>query len=103
MTSLGRSLHGLAEAKFTEASSNAISHHVWQGVGRRSLYPYFAVMGHVRATVIGLHTEVDHVLSVVAPVGLAAAAARPALVIDLDPDGPTFPGPRSLAELVGDG
>ena len=52
---------------------------------------------------IGLHTEIDRVLSVVAPVGLAAAAARPALVIDLDPDGPVFPGPRSLAELVGDG
>lgn len=60
-------------------------------------------MGLVRATVIGLHTEVDHVLSVVAPVGLAAAAARPALVIDLDPEGPSFPGPRSLAELVNEG
>ena len=42
-------------------------------------------------------------LSVVAPIGLAAAAARPALVIDLDPHGPQFPGPRSLAELVAEG
>ena len=56
-----------------------------------------------RATVIGLHTESDHVLSVVAPVGLAAAAARPALVIDLDPDGPPYPGARSLADLVDEG
>ena len=47
-------------------------------------------MGRSRATVIGLHTEFDHVLSVVAPIGLAAAAARPALVIDLDPDGPAY-------------
>ena len=60
-------------------------------------------MGRSRATVIGLHTEFDHVLSVVAPIGLATAAARPALVIDLDPYGPAFPGPRSLAELVGEG
>lgn len=60
-------------------------------------------MGRSRATVIGLHTEFDHVLSVVAPVGLAAAAARPALIIDLDPDGPQYPGTRSLAELVGEG
>ena len=56
-----------------------------------------------RATVIGLHTQTDHVLSVVAPVGLAAAAARPALVIDLDPEGPAYPGTRSLADLVGEG
>jgi hypothetical protein len=56
-----------------------------------------------RATVIGLHTQSDHVLSVVAPVGLAAAAARPALVIDLDPEGPAYPGTRSLADLVGEG
>ena len=56
-----------------------------------------------RATVIGLHTRSDHVLSVVAPVGLAAAAARPALVIDLDPDGPAYPGTRSLADLVEEG
>ena len=56
-----------------------------------------------RATVIALHTKTDHVLSVVAPVGLAAAAARPALVIDLDPDGPAYPGTRSLADLVDEG
>jgi hypothetical protein len=60
-------------------------------------------MGRPRATVIGLLTESDRVLSVVAPVGLGAAAARPALVVDLDPAGPAYPGPRSLAELVDDG
>jgi len=56
-----------------------------------------------RATVIGLHTKADFVLSVVAPLGLAAAAARPALVIDLDPNGPAYPGRRSLADLVEEG
>jgi len=60
-------------------------------------------MGPSRATVIGLHTESDLVLSVVAPVGLAAAAARPALVVDLDPNGPPYPGTRSLADLVAEG
>ena len=60
-------------------------------------------MGRSKATVIGLRTELDHVLSVAAPVGLAAAAEGPALVIDLDPDGPAFPGNRSLAEIVGEG
>jgi hypothetical protein len=60
-------------------------------------------MVRTRATIIGLHTEGDQVLSVVAPVGLGAAAVRPALVIDLDPAGPPYPGPRSLAELVGEG
>ena len=60
-------------------------------------------MGRNRATVIGLLTESDHVLSVIAPIGLAAAAARPALVIDLDASGPAYPGSRSLAELVEDG
>lgn len=60
-------------------------------------------MGRNRATIIGLHTESDYVLSVIAPIGLAAAASRPALVIDLDACGPAYPGSRSLAELVDDG
>lgn len=41
-------------------------------------------------------------LSVVAPLGLAAAAGS-ALVVDLDPEGPAYPGPGSLAALVADG
>lgn len=90
-------------AKSTEASTYDIAICVWQGVGRAVPNPYGDGMGRTRATVIGLHTESDQVLSVVAPVGLGAAAARPALVIDLDPAGPRYPGPRSLAELVGEG
>ncbi|HEX5672082.1 MAG TPA: hypothetical protein VFY46_05105 [Acidimicrobiia bacterium] len=53
--------------------------------------------------IVGVRTEVDSVLSVVAPLGLAAAAAEPALMIDLDPEGPHYPGPRSLAEMVDTG
>jgi len=41
-------------------------------------------------------------LSVVAPLALAAAA-QTALVVDLDPDGPAYPGSGSLARLVADG
>jgi len=90
-------------AKSTEAPTYDIAVGVWQGVGRAVPNPYGDEMDRARATVIGLHTEGDHVLSVVAPVGLGAAAARPALVIDLDPAGPPYPGPRSLTELVADG
>ncbi len=53
--------------------------------------------------ILAIRTEVDSVLSVVAPLGLLAAAERPALLIDLDPEGPAYPGPRSLAELVEEG
>jgi hypothetical protein len=53
--------------------------------------------------IVGVRTEVDSVLSVVAPLGLAAAAPEPALMIDLDPAGPHYPGPRSLAEMVDSG
>jgi hypothetical protein len=42
------------------------------------------------------------VLSIVAPLALAAAVDT-ALVIDLDPDGPTYPGTGSLAQLVENG
>jgi hypothetical protein len=53
--------------------------------------------------VLGVRTEIDSVLSVIAPIGLAAAAPRPALIVDLDPGGPPYPGGRSLAELADDG
>lgn len=52
---------------------------------------------------LSLRTELDPVLSVVAPLGLAAAAARPCLLIDLDENGPLYPGQRSLADLVAEG
>ncbi|GMQ86613.1 MAG: hypothetical protein BMS9Abin07_2199 [Acidimicrobiia bacterium] len=44
----------------------------------------------------------DGVLGAIAPLGLAAAAGT-ALVIDLDPNGPNYPGAGSLAALVADG
>ncbi|HEX2420623.1 MAG TPA: hypothetical protein VHL55_03400 [Acidimicrobiia bacterium] len=53
--------------------------------------------------ILGVRTAIDSVLSVVAPIGLAAAADRPALVLDLDPAGPRYPSKRSLADLVADG
>lgn len=48
---------------------------------------------------IALWTPGDGLLGALAPLG-AALAASPALVIDLDPDGPEYPGERSLADLV---
>ena len=44
----------------------------------------------------------DGVLGAVAPLGLAAAAGT-ALVVDLDPDGPAYPGTSTLAALVANG
>jgi hypothetical protein len=44
----------------------------------------------------------DEVLGAVGPLGLAAAAGT-ALVVDLDPEGPAYPGDVSLASLVADG
>ena len=44
----------------------------------------------------------DGVLGAVAPLGLAAASGT-ALVVDLDPNGPNYPGVSSLAALVADG
>jgi len=46
--------------------------------------------------------ESDGVLGIVAPLALAAAA-NTALVVDLDRNGPRYPGSGSLAELVKDG
>jgi hypothetical protein len=50
---------------------------------------------------IALWTPEDGLLGALAPLG-AALAAPPALVIDLDPLGPPYPGERSLADLVSD-
>jgi hypothetical protein len=55
------------------------------------------------ARILGIRTETDSVLSVLAPLGLAAAADETSLLIDLDPSGPAYPSRRSLADLVSDG
>lgn len=62
-----------------------------------------SVRSSTPAHVLSLRTELDPILSVIAPLGLAAAAAKPCLVIDLDPAGPSYPGRRSLADLVAEG
>ena len=51
---------------------------------------------------LAVWTARDGLLSTVAPLGLAAAAGT-ALVIDLDPTGPSYPGESSLADLVSEG
>jgi hypothetical protein len=51
---------------------------------------------------LAVWTARDGLLSAVAPLGLAAAAET-ALVIDLDPMGPRYPGNASLADLVSGG
>ncbi len=53
----------------------------------------------VVVSVVALWSPLDAMLGVVAPLG-AAAAVDTALVIDLDPDGPHYGGPFSLADLV---
>lgn len=52
--------------------------------------------------VVGVRTFGDELLAAIAPLGLALAASR-ALVVDLDPDGPAYPGERSVAEVAHDG
>ena len=52
--------------------------------------------------VLSIWTPSGGVLGAVAPLGLAAAAGT-ALVVDLDPSGPRYPGTGSLAQLVKDG
>lgn len=52
--------------------------------------------------VLGVRTVGDDLLSAVAPLGLAAAAST-ALVVDLDPDGPAYPGDRTVVELIDEG
>jgi hypothetical protein len=53
-------------------------------------------------TTLAITCATDGVLGIVAPLALAAAAGT-ALVVDLDPLGPTYPGTGSLAELVEQG
>ncbi len=48
-------------------------------------------------------TPEDGLLGALAPLGLAAAAGRSALLVDLDPAGPRYPGAGSLAQLVAEG
>lgn len=49
-----------------------------------------------------VQTNLDGLLSAIAPLGLGAAAGT-ALVVDTDPDGPAYPGSASLAELLAEG
>lgn len=49
--------------------------------------------------VLRVWTMQDGLLACVAPLGLAASVDT-ALVVDLDPDGPDYPGTASLADLV---
>lgn len=51
---------------------------------------------------LAVWTPEDGLLGALAPLGLALAAGN-ALVVDLDPLGPRYPGNRSLADLVEDG
>ena len=51
---------------------------------------------------LAIWTPEDGVLGALAPLGLAIAGGT-ALVVDLDPLGPRYPGERSLAELVDEG
>jgi hypothetical protein len=53
-------------------------------------------------TTLAINCAAEGVLSIVAPLALAAAAGT-ALVVDLDPNGPAYPGSSSLAELVEQG
>lgn len=55
-----------------------------------------------RRGVLAIWSPVDGVLGAVAPIALAAAAGT-ALVVDLDPAGPRYPGTTSLASLVAEG
>jgi len=52
--------------------------------------------------VLSIWSPEDDVLGAVAPLALAAAAGT-ALVVDLDPNGPRYPGAGSLADLVIEG
>ncbi len=58
--------------------------------------------GEAGATVVGVRTLGDDLLAAIAPLGLALAAGT-ALVVDLDPDGPPYPGGRTVAELADEG
>lgn len=66
--------------------------------------PYVAGMwnGESGPNVLGIRTLGDDLLAAIAPLGLAAAAGS-ALVVDLDPAGPSYPSERTVAELTVDG
>jgi hypothetical protein len=49
--------------------------------------------------VLAVRTELDGLLSVLAPLGLGAAAGT-ALVLDLDPTGARLPAPFTVAEMI---
>ena len=49
--------------------------------------------------VLAVRTELDGLLSVLAPLGLGAAAGT-ALVLDLDPAGVRLPAPSTVAEMI---
>lgn len=51
---------------------------------------------------LAVWTPEDGLLGALAPVGLALAAGD-ALVVDLDPEGPSYPGEGTLASLAADG
>ena len=51
---------------------------------------------------LAVWTPEDGLLGALAPLGLAIAAGRPSLVVDLDEQGPSYPGPSSLAGLAAD-
>ena len=51
---------------------------------------------------LAIWTPEDGLLGALAPIGLALAAGS-AVVIDLDPGGPQYPGQRSLADLATEG
>lgn len=53
-------------------------------------------------SVVALWSPSDLLLSVLAPIGLASTRTS-ALVIDLDPEGPRYESPYTLADLVRDG
>lgn len=55
-----------------------------------------------QSRVVGVRTFGDEVLAAIAPLGLALAAGS-ALVVDLDPQGPPYPGERSLVDMAADG
>jgi len=52
--------------------------------------------------IVGVRTFGDELLAAIAPLGLALAAGT-ALMVDLDPDGPAYPGDRTVAELAAEG
>lgn len=52
--------------------------------------------------VLAIRSPEDGVLGALAPLGLGAAAGT-ALVVDLDPHGPRYPGTGSLASIVSEG